>query len=129
MSNQLVRDQLIIGASNKKISEALLEGGECSLVDAIKKANAIEQASKDMSALRSQNEAAFSINKTHDDFSSKRVVPEMRSGNARKTRPNRPFCTYCKKQGHTIEKCFKRAICGSCDRIWAIQLIFAERKR
>ena len=113
ISNQLVRDQLIIGACNKKISESLLEGGEYTLVDAVKKANAIEQANRDMSELRSQKEAVFTA-RASDQASYERSVSEPKSGNARRTRP---FCAYCKKQGHTIERCFKRAICGSCGRM------------
>ena len=113
VSNQLVRDQLVIGASNKKISETLLEVGECSLVEAVKRANAIEQATKDMSSLRAQKETAFTVDASHE-ASVGRAAPELRAGDRRRTRP---FCTYCKKQGHMIDRCFKRAICGSCGRI------------
>jgi predicted aspartyl protease len=111
VTNQLVRDQLIIGVNNKKISEALLEAGEVSLIDTVKKANAIEQAGKDLSSLNSQSDSLLAMDqRPHRDRTDRRAQHDPKANKPR------PFCSYCKRTGHTFEKCFKRAICGSCGR-------------
>ena len=110
VTNQLVRDQLIIGVTNRKISEALLQAGEISLVEAVKKANAIEQAGRDLSSLNHQSDSLLAVDRGPRQSCNDRAA---RSSNMK---PNRPFCSYCKRSGHTYEKCFKRAVCGNCGR-------------
>lgn len=111
VSNQLVRDQLIIGASNKKISEALLEAGEISLLDAVKKANAIEQAGKDLSSITNDDQHLLSV-----EQGPSRNYTERGTGRSRERKPTRPFCSHCKRPGHTYERCFRRAVCENCGR-------------
>lgn len=101
--NQLIRDQLIIGIRNKKITEALLQQGDISLIEVIKKANAIEQTEKNISALKETDHTTFQIDM---------VSPINASEQTRR----RVICDYCKKSGHNVDKCFKLVVCEHCKK-------------
>lgn len=139
ITNQLLRDQFITGVNSKKITESLLESGDITLNDAIKKANGIEQAAKDMSELSlSVKASAFAITQKSDEENSKSKYALRNSNNVHnmtqlevrcynchglghlsrdcKVKQQNRFtvCSHCKKPGHNFENCFLRATCNNC---------------
>jgi len=111
VKNQLVRDQFIVGVSNMKISESLLAAGDVSLEDTLNKAASVDQAAKDVEKINS-NSSLFTV--------TNRLPKRLPKNNVRCYRcqelghriadcPQQlTVCAYCKKRGHTQEKCFRK---------------------
>ena len=133
VSNQLIRDQFLIGVSNKKITEALLQAGDVKLAEAVKKATSVEQAEKDLQNLAACNTptgssvmAVASTDKKTDISKSKlrcyscnnygHIAKDCRSKTKTSAKPNKIICSHCKKPGHNFENCFARATCASCGK-------------
>ena len=129
--NQLIRDQFLMGVSNKKITEALLRAGDIALADAAKKATSVEQAEKDMQNLAAAGTPSSSAVMAVSVNSNKCNVPknnvrcytcnnyghmakECRSKPQASAKSNKTVCSHCKKPGHKVENCFARATCASC---------------
>ena len=60
VTNQLVRDQLILGVSDSKITENLLQKGDISLEKTLHEASCIEQAGRNLAEIR-ENQTIFAV--------------------------------------------------------------------
>ena len=111
--NQLIRDQFITGVSNRKVTEALLEAGDISLNDAVKKANSIEQAAHDIGELLNTKESVFvrNVPVCYKCGKSGHIATNCSSGskfqNENRLSGSRPHCSFCGKPSHYCEHCFK----------------------
>ncbi|MEO0435034.1 MAG: RNase H-like domain-containing protein, partial [Cyanobacteria bacterium J06656_5] len=101
--NQLIRDQLITGISNKKIVETLLQLGDVNLNEVVQKANAMEQTERNLYSLKEELD--------HSTLHVNKVVCPL---NATDSIKSRRFCEHCKRTGHTKDRCFKLATCTKC---------------
>lgn len=112
VKNQLIRDQFIVGVSNTKITENLLEAGDINLENALNKASSIDQAAKDVIEISGNvNSALFAVTNQQQRSSLKdvRCFRCQSLGHMIRDCPKPPtVCTYCRKRGHLQEKCFKK---------------------
>ena len=96
------------------------------LTEALNIANGVEKAQKDLCSLPPK-EAVLLLEQSRQ---ANRPEPEsfLTTFAGKAERKPRPFCDFCKKPGHTLDTCFKRAICGTCGQVGHISKFCRNRK-
>ncbi len=108
VTNQLVRDQLILGVSDSNITENLLKKGDISLERALHEASSIEQASKNLAEIRDSRTSVFAVD-LNPKSQGLRCYRCGIFGHIMKNCSKRlKKCEYCKKNGHEEDKCFAK---------------------
>lgn len=119
-TNQMIRDQLIRGLNNTKITEFLLTHDEMNLQRTIEKAEGMQQAINDSQAICQRIEPVLALNQDRNDIRSEDRPysndSEQKGLKFHKQSVERR-CNTCKKRGHESKQCYKNARCGFCSKI------------
>lgn len=103
LEDSLVRDRIVIGVTSEVAREKLLIIDELTLIKAAEVCRAVEQASKQMNALRQQNGENVNVNVIQENKFNCRRCGQIH-GN-RQCPAYKMTCKKCQKQGHFAKVC------------------------
>ena len=125
--NQMIRDQLIRGINNSKLTENILFHGAITLEETISKLDAFSQAIIDAGTLNENKKPVFHIDKFNKQSNRTRSSSRSRKefkcyscgkpghfSNECKSKNN---CITCGKLGHSSNQCYKNAKCKKCLKV------------